>query len=214
MSLSHACLLELRDRLHMPEGFMIAAGADQLGRWLDQLDAAIDAGKVDQRPSSDIEEAERAARVASLVLARLPSLLVELDRCAAVPVRPIFPPLPPPVTAEAVATLVAERMREPAFDIAAEVLRRLGPATRAEFITPGNAEAVTGQDFRWVKAEAKRLGVAVGGTGHKRVVDVEAFRAALAAEAKPQLAKCAADPVEQIRLVLGSTRLNGAKHGD
>lgn len=84
---------------------------------------------------------------------------------------------------------------------------------RAEFITAGNAEAITGQDWRWVVAEARRLGVPVGGTGHKRVVDVQAFRAALAADSKPPLTKCDVDPVEEIRRTLGSTRVNGAKHG-
>lgn len=102
-----------------------------------------------------------------------------------------------------------------AAEIAAEVLRRLGPAMRAEFITAGNAEAVTGQDWRWVIAEAQRLGVVVGGRGKKRVVDVQAFRAALAAEAKSSLATSVADadPAEQIRRMLGSARVNGASHG-
>ncbi|MBK8994141.1 MAG: hypothetical protein IPM35_00105 [Myxococcales bacterium] len=89
-------------------------------------------------------------------------------------------------------------------EIVAEVLRRLGPATRAEFITPGNAEAVTGQDFRWVKAEARRLGVPVGGSGKKRVVDVAAFRAALAAGAEVSSTNDGdADPVDALRSKLG-----------
>ncbi|MCK6538300.1 MAG: hypothetical protein L6Q84_35445 [Polyangiaceae bacterium] len=100
-------------------------------------------------------------------------------------------------------------------EIADEVARHLSPATRAEFITPGNAKAVTGQDWRWVTAEAQRLGVPVGGTGKKRIVDIEAFRAALAAKPTPPLAKRAADidPVEQIRRMIGSTRTNRASHG-
>lgn len=89
-------------------------------------------------------------------------------------------------------------------EIAAEVLRRLGPVTRAEFITAGNAEAVTGQDFRWVRAEAERLGVPIAGTGKKRVIDVETFRSALAADAEVLVISGEdTDPVEDLRRKLG-----------
>lgn len=120
----------------------------------------------------------------------------------------------PPRRARAAVTVAASTSPSSA-EITAEVLRRLGPVTRAEFITAGNAEAVTGQDFRWVRAEAERLGVPVGGTGNKKIVDVSAFRSALAAEAPASAARLAddLDSAEQIRRMLGSTRANGARHG-
>lgn len=83
--LSHDDLAEFRDQLHLPE-FSVAASIAEIDVWLRQLDAAVDAGEIDPRPSWVIERDEEreaiAARVVELLATSLdarPSLIIERE---------------------------------------------------------------------------------------------------------------------------------------
>lgn len=73
------------------------------------------------------------------------------------------------------------------------------------FLTRKNAKEVTSQEWRWCCAEAGRLGVPVGGKGRKRMIDLAAFRAALAKDAAQPEEREADDndPVSALRRELG-----------
>ena len=88
-----------------------------------------------------------------------------------------------------------------AEEIAQAVVAKLKPAVDAQFVTEANAEMICGQSFDWVVSVARRIGVPVANpTGKKRIVDLSAFRAALAALAareSPVAERCEApDSVE------------------
>lgn len=99
-----------------------------------------------------------------------------------------------------------------AEEIATKLAEKLGPATRVVFLTETNAELATGQSFDWWATVAQRLGVPIANpTGRKRVIDVEALRAALAASVPAPETSQSEDPIAQIHRVLAE-RLNGGRH--
>jgi len=74
------------------------------------------------------------------------------------------------------------------------------------FISTGNAEACTGQSWRWCRDMARALGVPLLGAGKKQLVDAAKFRAALEGLVDGGIAEpgnTVTDPAEQIRQRLG-----------
>lgn len=133
--LSREALADFRDSLHEPSASYVGSSAD-IDAWLAQLDAAIDAGEIDGRPSWEIDANREAERVASLVLARLapasPPPAVDTDTPATRSAPPVArhrrrrraaTPFPP----EQVPALLAELDRRAALPMSPIVFPDLPP---------------------------------------------------------------------------------------
>lgn len=81
----------------------------------------------------------------------------------------------------------------------------------ARLISCGNAQAVTGQSWRWCKAFALANNIPVRRVGRKSFIDAELLIAALLREAPGPAAENEpsndnVDPAEKVRLALGKKR--------
>jgi hypothetical protein len=79
------------------------------------------------------------------------------------------------------------------------------------FISTGNAEAATGQSWRWCKNMAALLNVPVLGAGKKQLIDAAKFRDALERLAEPVTPKTDApeDAASALRTAAGLRLVGG-----